>query len=98
VALQHSCNTVQITFSFPLAFFLTFLFIFTILSVQHWEPQASGAPRSASRTSLLRTQCSRTTNGLRIKTYQGGKGAVFNVKYENVTMTNVQHPIILNQV
>lgn len=39
-----------------------------------------------------------TTNGLRIKTYQGGKGAVFNVKYENITMNNVQHPIILNQV
>ena len=37
-------------------------------------------------------------NGLRIKTYQGGRGAVFNVKYRNIVMRDVANPIIITQV
>lgn len=37
-------------------------------------------------------------NGLRIKTYQGGKGAVWNVRYNNMTLSNVANPIYITQV
>nr|GFC05322.1 polygalacturonase At1g48100-like [Tanacetum cinerariifolium] len=36
-------------------------------------------------------------NGLRIKTWQGGSGAVNGVKYENIRMENVRNPIIIDQ-
>ncbi|CAI5491626.1 unnamed protein product [Closterium sp. Naga37s-1] len=38
-----------------------------------------------------------SNNGLRIKTYQGGMGLVSNVSYENVQMTDVTYPIVINQ-
>ncbi|KAK1298592.1 hypothetical protein QJS10_CPB14g00100 [Acorus calamus] len=38
-----------------------------------------------------------TTNGLRIKTWQGGSGFVRSVRYENVKMYNVSNPIIIDQ-
>ncbi|GER27564.1 pectin lyase-like superfamily protein [Striga asiatica] len=37
------------------------------------------------------------TNGLRIKTWQGGNGHVTNVKYQNVVMEEVSNPIIIDQ-
>ncbi|KAK9070045.1 hypothetical protein SSX86_010444 [Deinandra increscens subsp. villosa] len=39
----------------------------------------------------------RTKNGVRIKTWQGGYGAVIGVKYENILMDNVRNPIIIDQ-
>ncbi|CAI0386304.1 unnamed protein product, partial [Linum tenue] len=44
-------------------------------------------------TALLRE----TTNGLRIKTWQGGHGYVRGIRYENVEMENVANPIIIDQ-
>ncbi|CAN0893003.1 Probable polygalacturonase At1g80170 [Linum grandiflorum] len=44
-------------------------------------------------TALLRD----TTNGLRIKTWQGGHGYVRGIRYENVQMENVANPIIIDQ-
>ncbi|CAN0923980.1 Probable polygalacturonase At1g80170 [Linum grandiflorum] len=44
-------------------------------------------------TALLRN----TTNGLRIKTWQGGNGHVRGVRYDNVQMENVANPIIIDQ-
>ncbi|KAD1033746.1 hypothetical protein E3N88_43394 [Mikania micrantha] len=38
-----------------------------------------------------------TTNGLRIKTWQGGSGYVRAVRYENVQMDDVANPIIIDQ-
>ncbi|XP_071690990.1 probable polygalacturonase At1g80170 [Rutidosis leptorrhynchoides] len=38
-----------------------------------------------------------TTNGLRIKTWQGGSGYVNAVRYQNVKMENVANPIIIDQ-
>ncbi|KAM7269438.1 hypothetical protein ACFE04_024935 [Oxalis oulophora] len=38
-----------------------------------------------------------TTNGLRIKTWQGGSGYVRAVRFENVQMQNVSNPIIIDQ-
>ncbi|KAJ8773824.1 hypothetical protein K2173_008287 [Erythroxylum novogranatense] len=37
------------------------------------------------------------TNGLRIKTWQGGRGYVRGVRYENVRMQDVANPIIIDQ-
>ncbi|XP_074309878.1 putative polygalacturonase At1g80170 isoform X2 [Silene latifolia] len=38
-----------------------------------------------------------TTNGLRIKTWQGGAGYVKAVRFENVVMEDVANPIIIDQ-
>ncbi|XP_015578604.1 probable polygalacturonase At1g80170 [Ricinus communis] len=38
-----------------------------------------------------------TTNGLRIKTWQGGNGYVRGIRFENVQMDNVANPIIIDQ-
>ncbi|XP_074320481.1 polygalacturonase-like [Silene latifolia] len=38
-----------------------------------------------------------TTNGLRIKTWQGGSGVASNIRFENVEMSNVNNPIIIDQ-
>ncbi|XP_042047267.1 polygalacturonase ADPG1-like isoform X2 [Salvia splendens] len=38
-----------------------------------------------------------TTNGLRIKTWQGGSGYVRSMRYQNVRMENVSNPIIIDQ-
>lgn len=39
-----------------------------------------------------------SSNGVRIKTYQGGQGMVRNVVFRNLKMVNVQKPIVMNQV
>ncbi|XP_022151049.1 probable polygalacturonase At1g80170 [Momordica charantia] len=38
-----------------------------------------------------------TTNGVRIKTWQGGSGYVRSVRFENVRMEDVENPIIIDQ-
>ncbi|BFG20225.1 hypothetical protein CerSpe_064980 [Prunus speciosa] len=38
-----------------------------------------------------------TTNGLRIKTWQGGSGYAYNIRFKNIMMDNVTNPIIINQ-
>ncbi|KAK1386630.1 Endo-polygalacturonidase [Heracleum sosnowskyi] len=38
-----------------------------------------------------------TSNGVRIKTYQGGSGNASNIKFENIEMDNVKNPIIIDQ-
>ncbi|KAG6694172.1 hypothetical protein I3842_09G036600 [Carya illinoinensis] len=38
-----------------------------------------------------------TTNGVRIKTWQGGSGSAGNIKFQNVEMYNVTNPIIIDQ-
>ncbi|KAF3944821.1 hypothetical protein CMV_028750 [Castanea mollissima] len=38
-----------------------------------------------------------TTNGLRIKTWQGGSGYVRGIRYQNVRMQDVENPIIIDQ-
>ncbi|KAI8878859.1 glycoside hydrolase family 28 protein [Backusella circina FSU 941] len=39
--------------------------------------------------------CTNCQNGVRIKTWPGGKGAVQNVKFQNVQLTNTENPIII---
>ncbi|KAJ6408234.1 hypothetical protein OIU84_011530 [Salix udensis] len=38
-----------------------------------------------------------TTNGVRIKTWQGGSGSARNIKFLNIEMDNVTNPIIIDQ-
>ncbi|KAM7524525.1 hypothetical protein LguiA_014427 [Lonicera macranthoides] len=38
-----------------------------------------------------------TTNGVRIKTWQGGSGSASNIKFQNIDMQNVTNPIIIDQ-
>ncbi|RVW46924.1 Polygalacturonase [Vitis vinifera] len=38
-----------------------------------------------------------TTNGVRIKTWQGGSGSASNIKFQNIEMHNVKNPIIIDQ-
>ncbi|PNT72571.1 polygalacturonase isoform X2 [Brachypodium distachyon] len=38
-----------------------------------------------------------TTNGARIKTWQGGRGYAKNIVFQNIIMDNVWNPIIINQ-
>ncbi|XP_044467840.1 polygalacturonase [Mangifera indica] len=42
-------------------------------------------------------QISGTTNGVRIKTWQGGSGTASNIKFQNIYMFNVSNPIIIDQ-
>ncbi|CAI9761154.1 unnamed protein product [Fraxinus pennsylvanica] len=46
---------------------------------------------------LNRAKLSGTTNGVRIKTWQGGSGSASNIKFQNVEMQNVNNPIIIDQ-
>ncbi|KAI4348701.1 hypothetical protein L6164_009392 [Bauhinia variegata] len=38
-----------------------------------------------------------TSNGVRIKTWQGGSGSASNIKFQNIQMDNVTNPIIIDQ-
>ncbi|XP_027067420.2 polygalacturonase [Coffea arabica] len=38
-----------------------------------------------------------TTNGVRIKTWQGAAGSVSNIKFQNIQVHDVQNPIIIDQ-
>ncbi|CAJ1967577.1 unnamed protein product [Sphenostylis stenocarpa] len=38
-----------------------------------------------------------TTNGVRIKTWQGGSGSANNIKFQNIEMEKVTNPIIIDQ-
>ncbi|KAK6941837.1 Glycoside hydrolase, family 28 [Dillenia turbinata] len=38
-----------------------------------------------------------TTNGVRIKTWQGGSGSASNIRFQNIEMNNVTNPIIIDQ-
>ncbi|OWM78379.1 polygalacturonase QRT2-like [Punica granatum] len=59
-----------------------------------------GADNSADYVSNVlvnRARLSGTTNGLRIKTWQGGSGYAKNIIFQNILMRNVSNPIIIDQ-
>lgn len=59
-----------------------------------------GADKSADYVSdvlINKAKLSGTKNGVRIKTWQGGSGYARNIKFENIAMTNVENPIIIDQ-
>lgn len=50
-----------------------------------------------SDVTVNRAKLSGTTNGVRIKTWQGGSGYAKNIKFQNIEMHNVTNPIIIDQ-
>ncbi|KAI3966024.1 hypothetical protein MKX01_010981 [Papaver californicum] len=59
-----------------------------------------GAGKSEAHVSNILVDTARltgTTNGVRIKTWQGGKGKANNIIFQNILMQNVSNPIIINQ-
>ncbi|CAI7854348.1 unnamed protein product [Closterium sp. NIES-53] len=58
---------------------------------------AGGSLACVSDIRVQNVQLAALSNGLRIKTYQGGQGAVWNILYENVTMQDVTNAIIIDQ-
>ena len=44
---------------------------------------------------VLNSVCNNCQNGVRIKTWPGGKGSVSDVVYKRVELNNVEHPIII---
>ncbi|KAL2536726.1 Polygalacturonase QRT2 [Forsythia ovata] len=57
----------------------------------------NGAEDQVSNVLVNGAAISGTTNGLRIKTWQGGSGYAKNITFENVVMQNVNNPIIIDQ-
>ncbi|WJX49733.1 hypothetical protein P8452_36130 [Trifolium repens] len=59
-----------------------------------------GADKSEAEVSNVivnRASLKGTTNGVRIKTWQGGSGYARNIKFMNIEMQNVTNPIIIDQ-
>ncbi|CAN4118574.1 unnamed protein product [Withania somnifera] len=50
-----------------------------------------------SDVTIYGAKFSGTTNGLRIKTWQGGSGDASNIRFQNVEMQGVENPIIIDQ-
>ncbi|KAI3409234.1 uncharacterized protein J3R85_019593, partial [Psidium guajava] len=50
-----------------------------------------------SGVTVNRANFSGTTNGVRIKTWQGGSGSASNIKFQNMEMHDVSNPIIIEQ-
>ncbi|KAF9675581.1 hypothetical protein SADUNF_Sadunf09G0047000 [Salix dunnii] len=58
---------------------------------------ADNSEAEVSNVFVNRATISGTTNGVRIKTWQGGSGYAKNIVFQNVVMRNVTNPIIINQ-
>ncbi|KAG6536989.1 polygalacturonase-like [Zingiber officinale] len=59
-----------------------------------------GGGNSQDRVSDVTVDTARlsgTTNGVRIKTWQGGSGYAKNIVFKNIVMQNVKNPIIIDQ-
>lgn len=59
-----------------------------------------GAENSEAEVSNIRVNralMSGTSNGVRIKTWQGGSGYAKNIMFQNIVMNNVSNPIIIDQ-
>ncbi|EXB93622.1 hypothetical protein L484_018006 [Morus notabilis] len=50
-----------------------------------------------SGVTVKRAKLTGTTNGVRIKTWQGGSGYASNITFANIEMKDVYNPIIINQ-
>ncbi|XP_014499446.1 polygalacturonase isoform X1 [Vigna radiata var. radiata] len=58
---------------------------------------AGNSEAQVSNVLVNRATIRGTTNGVRIKTWQGGSGYARNIKFENIVMRNVTNPIIVDQ-
>ncbi|XP_062115367.1 polygalacturonase-like [Humulus lupulus] len=58
---------------------------------------ADNSEAEVSNVMVNRARISGTTNGVRIKTWQGGSGYAKNILFQNIEMINVTNPIIIDQ-
>ncbi|TXG70441.1 hypothetical protein EZV62_005376 [Acer yangbiense] len=58
---------------------------------------AGKSKATVSGVTVNGAKLSGTTNGVRIKTWQGGSGYARNIKFQNIEMSNVTNPIIVDQ-
>ncbi|KAJ4839643.1 hypothetical protein Tsubulata_043252 [Turnera subulata] len=58
---------------------------------------AGNSEATVSDVFVNRATLTGTTNGVRIKTWQGGSGYAKNIMFQNVVMRNVSNPIIIDQ-
>ncbi|KDP43482.1 hypothetical protein JCGZ_16769 [Jatropha curcas] len=58
---------------------------------------AGNSEAEVSNVLVNRATLSGTTNGARIKTWQGGSGYAKNIVFQNIVMKNVSNPIIIDQ-
>ncbi|TKY53339.1 Polygalacturonase protein [Spatholobus suberectus] len=58
---------------------------------------AGGSQDFVSGIMVNGAKFSGTTNGVRIKTWQGGSGGASNIQFQNIQMDNVTNPIIIDQ-
>ncbi|TKY49602.1 Polygalacturonase protein [Spatholobus suberectus] len=58
---------------------------------------AGNSEAQVSNVFVNRATLTGTTNGVRIKTWQGGSGYARNIKFVNIAMRNVTNPIIVDQ-
>ena len=56
-----------------------------------------GTFAAVENVALDTARISRAQNGVRIKTWQGGAGYVRNVRFSNVAVDDVDHPIVIDQ-
>ncbi|XP_074562036.1 polygalacturonase ADPG2-like [Curcuma longa] len=57
----------------------------------------AGTMATATDIYVYNCTMSQTTNGVRIKTWQGGSGFARNISFVNITMDEVHYPIIIDQ-
>ncbi|XP_078435747.1 polygalacturonase-like [Wolffia australiana] len=58
---------------------------------------ANGSEAIVSDVLVDKARLEGTTNGVRIKTWQGGRGYARNIIFRNIIMDNVKNPIIIDQ-
>jgi galacturan 1,4-alpha-galacturonidase len=54
-----------------------------------------GATENVNLVRILNSSCTNCQNGVRIKTWPGGKGKVSDVKYIGLSLVNVDNPIVI---
>ncbi|RCH99809.1 Exopolygalacturonase rpg13, partial [Rhizopus stolonifer] len=54
-----------------------------------------GADDTVKTVRVLDSTCNNCQNGVRVKTWPGGKGSVSDVIYKNVHLNNVENPVIV---
>ncbi|GAA5810032.1 hypothetical protein MFLAVUS_003448 [Mucor flavus] len=55
----------------------------------------NGSTENVKDVTIINSECSNCQNGVRIKTWSGGKGVVSNVKFQNIKLPNNENPIIV---
>ncbi|KAG1468501.1 hypothetical protein G6F56_003795 [Rhizopus delemar] len=54
-----------------------------------------GKSETVKTVRITDSTCNNCQNGVRIKTWPGGKGSVSDVKYSNIKLNNVENPILI---